>query len=182
MTDRFVIGLVGAPFGLQGFVKVRSFSGEIDHLLTLTRVAVRQDNTEKILDIEASVPLPPYLAIKFAGIDSPETAKTLTGAELVTDREYASPLKPGEYYIEDLRGLAVAVDSGATTGKEGAAGGQSGEIVGYITDIVEGGGGDLIEIRLSTGEFKFVPFRSEFFAPIDLKAGRLILLERWVLE
>lgn len=171
MTRRFVVGLVGAPFGLKGFVKVRPLSGEIDHLLKLTRVVLRRDGTEKTLDIEASAPAFPQVVIKFAGIDSPEAAKTLGGSELVTGREGASPLKAGEYYVEDLRGLAVI-----------AGDVQDGEILGHITDIVEGGGGDLAEIRLSTGENRFVPLRNEFFAPLDPDSGRVILLERWILE
>jgi 16S rRNA processing protein RimM len=188
VTHRFVVGLVGAPFGLKGFVKVRPLSGEIDHLLKLTRVVLRRDGTEKTLDIEASAPALSQIVIKFTGIDSPEAAKALGGAELVTGREQASPLKPGEYYVEDLRGLAVAAgDTGegsdaAGTEKSGSGDGQTGEILGYITDIVEGGGGDLAEIRLSTGESRFVPFRSEFFAPVDLNSGRVILLKRWILE
>ncbi|MDR1278308.1 MAG: ribosome maturation factor RimM [Treponema sp.] len=173
MTDRFVVGLIGAPFGLKGFVKVRSLSGETGHLLNLQSVILRQGNAEKTIDIEESASVPPQVIMKFAGINSPEAAKSLGGGELIVCREQASPLKPGEFYIEDLRGLAVvAADT--------AAGG--GEIVGHLTNIVEGGGGELAEIRLSTGEFKFVPFRKEFFAPIEPGAGRLILRERWILE
>jgi 16S rRNA processing protein RimM len=178
MTNRFVVGLVGAPFGLKGFVKVRPLSGEIDHLLRLTRVILRRDGTEKTLDIEASAPALPQVVIKFTGIDSPEAARALGGAELVTGREEASPLNPGEYYVEDLRGLVViAAPAGADTVDS-----QNTEILGHISDIVEGGGGDLVEIRLLNGEFKFVPFRNEFFAPLDLDSGWLMLWERWILD
>jgi 16S rRNA processing protein RimM len=179
MINRFIIGVVGAPFGLKGFVKVRPFSGEIDHLLKLASVILRRDGVEKSMDIETVVPLLPQAAIKFAGIDSPEAAKTLGGAELVAGREQASPLKPGEFYVEDLRGLAVIA---ADKADEAAVSGQKSEILGHITDVVEGGGGDLVEIRLSAGEFRFVPFRSEFFAPLDLSSGRITLLNRWILE
>jgi 16S rRNA processing protein RimM len=168
VIDRFTAGLVGAPFGLKGFVKVRSLSGEIEHLLALTRVILRFGGVEQTMDIEASAPALPQLVMKFAGIDSPEAAKTLRGAELVVRREDASPLGPGEFYVEDLRGLAVADEGGG--------------ILGHIAGFVEGGGGDLAEIRLSTGEFKLVPFRKEFFAPIEPETGRLVLRERWILE
>jgi 16S rRNA processing protein RimM len=180
MTGRFVVGLVGAPFGLKGFVKVRPLSGEIDHLLKLTRVTLRRNGTETTVDIETAAPAPPQVVMKFAGIDSPEAAKTLGGAELVTGREQASPLKPGEYYVEDLRGLAVVAEAGDAA--EAVGSGQSAEILGYITGVVEGGGGDLAEVRLPTGEHRFVPFRGEFFAPPDLDSGRIALLKRWILE
>jgi 16S rRNA processing protein RimM len=174
MIERFVVGLVGAPFGLKGFVKVRPLSGEIDHLLTLQSVLVRQNGTERVWKIEETAPALPAMVIKFAGIDSPEAAKALTGAELVTDREHASPLQSDEYYVEDLRGMEVLSEPDLAH--------KTGEILGHITDILEGGGGSLAEIRLPNGELKLVPFRNEFFADIDPEKGRTILLKRWILE
>jgi 16S rRNA processing protein RimM len=168
MIERFVVGLIGAPFGLKGFVKVKPLSGEIDHLLKLQSAVLRLRGAEKTVNIEESAPALPQVVMKFAGIDSPEAAKTLGGGELMVRREEASPLGPGEFYVEDLRGLAVAAADGETAGR--------------VTGIVEGGGGDLVEIRLVTGELKLVPFRKEFFAPPEPKTGRLILLERWILE
>ncbi|MDR2133568.1 MAG: ribosome maturation factor RimM [Treponema sp.] len=172
MTERFVIGLVGAPFGLKGFVKVRPLSGEVDHLLKLRSLTIRREGREEERKIEESAPLPSALLIKFAGIDSPEDAKTLRGAELLADREHASPLGPGEFYVEDLRGLAVIA---------GDAPGE-GAVLGRITGIVEGGGGDLAEITLSGGETRLVPFRREFFPEIDPEKGRVALVNRWILE
>ena len=172
MIDRFVAGLVGAPFGLKGFVKVKPLSGEIAHLLKLQSAVLRQKGREKTVAIEECSPALSQVVMKFAGIGSPEAAKVLSGAELLVCREDASPLGPGEFYVEDLKGLAVAA----------AGSGESDEILGHVTGIVEGGGGDLVEIRLSTGEFKFVPFRKEFFVPVKPETGRLILLERWILE
>jgi 16S rRNA processing protein RimM len=189
LKERFVIGLVGAPFGLEGFVKVRPLSGEIDHLLKLQSVVLRQGATEKTVIIEECAPALSQVVMKFAGIGSPEAAKTLRGAELIAGREQASPLGPGEFYVEDLRGLAVAaahsgpaanVRPGETSGASGDRDGPE-EILGHITDILEGGGGDLAEIRLSTGEVRLVPFRKEFFAPINPETGRVVLLNRWIL-
>jgi 16S rRNA processing protein RimM len=170
LTEKFVVGLVGSPFGLKGFVKIKPLSGEIDHLLNLKSIIVRQNNREEVRSIEESAPSLPGLIIKFAGIDSPEGAKTLAGAELLADRAHASPLAPGEFYIEDLRGLT------------GIAPPPEEEILGHITDIIEGGGGDLAEIKLPNGELKLVPFRQEFFGEINPEKGQAILLNRWILE
>jgi 16S rRNA processing protein RimM len=169
MTKRFVAGIVGAPFGLKGFVKVKPLSGEIEHLLKLTSVILRQGEKEQTFSIEESAAIPPALAIRFAGFKTPEEAKKLKGAELLVDRENAAPLQAGEFYIEDLKGLAVLPTDGA-------------EPLGHITGIIEGGGGDLAEIRLSNGETKLVPFRKEFFTDIDLEKKQLILHNQWILE
>jgi 16S rRNA processing protein RimM len=172
MVERFVVGLVGAPFGLKGFVKVKPLSGEIDHLLKLQSAVLRLGGAEKTVAIEESAAALPQVVMKFAGIDSPEAAKTLGGGEIIVRREEASPLGPGEFYVEDLRGLAVVA---------AAENGGAGETVGRVAGIVEGGGGDLVEIRLLDGELKLVPLRKEFFAPPEPETGRLVLLERWIL-
>ncbi|MDR3170048.1 MAG: ribosome maturation factor RimM [Treponema sp.] len=171
MTERFVVGLVGAPFGLQGFVKVRSLSGEYEHLQRLTQVVLRQGDEEKTWEVEASALVHEALVMKFKGIDTPEGAKTLTGAELVSDRAHAAPLQSDEFYVEDLRGLEVV----GLFAEEGEV------VLGCINNVIEGGGGSLVEIRLPSGELKLVPFRNEFFGDISLERGRAVLREPWVL-
>jgi 16S rRNA processing protein RimM len=177
MTEKFIIGQVGAPFGVKGFVKVRPLSGEVDHLLKLKSVTVSKDGKERELKIEESAASASAVLMRFAGIDSPEKAKTLTGAQLIANREQAAPLKDGEFYIEDLKGLPVTVENGQT-----ADNGQASEIIGHIRDIIEGGGGELAEIELANGEKRLVPFRKEFFSTISPKEGKIVLQNIWILE
>jgi 16S rRNA processing protein RimM len=168
VNTRFVLGLVGAPFGVKGFVKIRSLSGEYAHLERLGVVTLRRGDDERGWEVEAAMPLTQAVAMKFKGIDSPEDAKALVGAELLGEREQAAPLAPDEWYVEDLRGIEVRLTDGT--------------LVGAINDVVEGGGGQLAELRLLTGECKFLPFRKEFLAGIDLASRSATLLAPWVLE
>jgi 16S rRNA processing protein RimM len=109
--------------------------------------------------------------LKFKGIDSPEAAKALSGAELLVERQNAAPLSSDEYYIEDLCGLTLV----STTGYSAAVG-------GIIAGVVEGGGGYLLDVTLPTGEQRLVPFRHEFVGKIDLEAATVELLVDWILE
>jgi 16S rRNA processing protein RimM len=169
MIEQFVAAQIGAPFGIKGLVKVRSLSGELEHLLKLRQVTLRQGGAERVLEVEESEASFPSFVMKFRGIDSPEDAKALTGAEILVDREQAAPLEKGEFYIEDLKGLEVY------------ATGQN-EALGVISDILEGGNGSLAELRLNAGGTRLVPFRDEFFGTIDMKGRRAELLHLWVLE
>jgi len=178
MTEQFVAGLVGAPFGLKGFVKVKSLSGETEHLLRLGSVTLRKDGRERILNIEESSAVPPAMVMRFAGFNSPEEARTLTGAELLVNRRDAAPLRPGEFYVEDLKGLEVVSGYGSDSG----SGDPDGEALGRIVSVIDAGGGDLAEIRLSDGTTRLVPFREEFFHDVDLENGRVALRNAWVLE
>ena len=169
MAKKFIIGLVGAPFGLKGFVKVRSLSGEIDHLLKLKSVTIRQGESEKLLKIEESSVSGAAVLMRFAGINSPEDAKNLNGAQLLAGREEAAPLLPGEFYVEDLKGLPVMALPDE-------------QIIGHVTDVLEGGGGELVEIKLCSGELRLVPLREEFFTEISPEKGRIRLQNTWILE
>jgi 16S rRNA processing protein RimM len=166
VKELFVVALLGAPFGVKGQIKVHSLSGETVHLARVGEARLRQDGKEKIYRIEAVELLGKDLLMKFAGIDSPEEAKTLTGAEIIVPREKAAPLKDGEYYVEDLKGLRIL---------------YGGEELGQICDIIEGGGGNLAEIELLSGKKCLVPFRNEFFGETDPQKGFAILLNTWIL-
>jgi len=168
LTERFAAAVVGAPFGLQGFVKVRSLSGETGHLAGLKEAALRRDGREEVRAIEETAPAFRSLLVKFRGIDSPEAAKSLQGAEILVDRAHAAPLGDGEFYVEDLKGLEVRAADGAALGR--------------IEGVIEGGGGDLAEVRLASGELRLVPFRKEFFGDIDPEGGSAVLRNGWILE
>ena len=176
LLTEFIAGIVGAPFGLEGFVKVKPLSGEIEHLLKLKTATLRQGGKERVLVVEESAPSLPVLVMRFAGFHSPEEAKALAGAELIVSREDAAALKPGEFYVEDLKGLAVLANPTET------AMGENPRILGHINAIIEGGGGDLAEITLNSGERKLVPFRKEFFSSLDLENRRVTLNNLWILE
>ncbi|MDR2768274.1 MAG: ribosome maturation factor RimM [Treponema sp.] len=170
MTNEFVIGLVGAPFGVEGRVKLRSLSGEFGHLLALDSARLRLGGKIAEYRIDSVSASPP--SVKFAGVDSPEAARALKGAEILADRDHAAPLDTDEFYIEDLKGLDVVISRGGGTS----------ERVGVISDVIEGGGGFLAGVALASGAQRLVPFRREFFGAIDLDAGRAELLVRWILE
>ena len=162
------MGLVGPPFGLKGFVKVKPFSGETGHFFRLNEATLSKGGKEETKGLAEIITQGDTLLIRFAGTENPEAAALLKGAEIIVGRELAAPLKEGEYYIEDLRGLEVV--------------NREGEPLGQINDVVEGGGGFLAEVRLVSGDAKLVPFRKEFIGEVDIGLGKIELLEPWILE
>ena len=167
MKEKFITGIIGAPYGLEGFVKVKPLSGETDHLLKLKSVILRKDGKERMLKIEESKTFKESVLFRFKGYSGQEQAKTLNGSELLVERKNAAVLQPGEYYIEDLTGLAVV---------------SEGQDLGRIISVFEGGSGDLVEICLNDGEKKLIPFRKEFFSEINPKKGSVLIKNLWILE
>ena len=55
--------------------------------------------------------------------------------------------------------------------------------MGNITDVVEGGGGFLLEVsEAATGKSVYIPFRSEFIGAVDIQRKQVELMHRWILE
>jgi 16S rRNA processing protein RimM len=190
LTDRFIAGMLGPPFGLEGFVKFRSFSGETAHLERLRSMTLRKNGVEKTYRVVEIVPdARPQKhngghsgggIILFEGVDGPEKAKVLGGSEIVVSREDAAPLDEGEYYVEDLKGLRLVADE--------AEGNAPGTVFGVVTGVVDGGGGMLLEVDVSAsdsnakGGARFVPFRDEFTGEVSLEKGTIVLCAPWVLD
>jgi 16S rRNA processing protein RimM len=185
MTERFVAGLLGAPFGLEGFIKLRTLSGETSHILSLRSVCLRLPDGERVYEVEKIAGSGGRVLVKFRGVDSPEAAALLRGAALLVGREEAAPLGENEFYVEDLRGIRVVAscpEGPRTEGMDAVSAPEPDEFLGTVTGMLEAGGGQLLELRLPTGELRLVPFRAEFFGEVDPEKGRAVLLNRWILE
>ena len=177
------IGRIGAPKGVRGDLKIHSYSGEFEHFLGLK---------EALLEGEAPVAPPRAgqesgppekrrlslkvlraqlseggLTMAFAGYESPEAARKLTGLDIMAFREDAAPLGENEWYIADLIGLALVAE---------------GRTLATVASVLDGGPEPWLEARLPGGGTAIVPFRKEFVGEVDLDAGRIELLAPWILE
>lgn len=178
---------LGAPRGVSGFLKLHSYSGEYTHLSNLKEALLAappetsggaasgsRARTRLLLKVRAFEASGSGAQIAFEGYDSPETARELTGLELLVPRSKASRLRENEWYIADLVGLEVRVD---------------GERAGVVRSVLEGGADPLLEVAVDSdaGEggaprSALVPFRKEFVGEVEIESGRLELLAPWLLE
>jgi 16S rRNA processing protein RimM len=158
--DTLAVAIVRSSHGVKGFVKVLSFSGETAHLLRLRRVELNMNGKRRTLAIEEARHFKNGALLKFEGIESPEAAKALSGAELWVLREEAAPLAEDEYYLADL------CDCELFCGEEKR---------GRIISVAAGSAGDLLEVETKDG-VRIVPFTRHFIGEVDLSAGRVELL------
>nr|WP_255823007.1 hypothetical protein [Treponema putidum] len=97
--DLLATGRIRGTFGVEGFVKVESFSGEYGHFLLFDRVFLsipqeklkEQKYKDGWFEIEEVNLRKADALVKFKGIDNPEAAKSLTGSELFIPRDKAAP-------------------------------------------------------------------------------------------
>lgn len=164
--DLIAIGRIRTSHGIKGYVKVISFSGETEHFFDLKKVVLMSKRQQMEVEIEEVKPLGDSVILKIAGIDTPEKAKALAGMKILVSRDKAAPLKEDEYYHADLCRCSFVYD---------------GNIVGRVKSIFEGGGGELFELELNSGETVLVPFRDEFIGEISVDDELIELKEKWIL-
>jgi 16S rRNA processing protein RimM len=166
MTDLLAIGKIRTSVGLKGHMKVLSFSGETDHFLELGSLILGSGNRRKEFLIEEVFVRSNDLVMKLAGIDTPEAVKMYNGWDILVSRDKAAPLEEGEYYTADLIGCTLI---------------WAGKPVGKVLSLVEGGGGELLEVEKTDGTTCFVPFRKEFIGDVDTEKNTIELIVDWIL-
>lgn len=127
--EKFVIGKVTKPKGLNGEVKVAVETDDVQNLLKVKTCFVGG----KEYNIEKSYAASNGFFVKLSGINDVDAAETLRGAKFEIKREDASPLGEGEFYVADILGSSVVFENGKKVGK--------------LVNVVNYGASDILVIR-----------------------------------
>jgi 16S rRNA processing protein RimM len=161
MADaRICLGQIGAPHGVRGEVRLRSFTADPE---AIAAYGPLETDDGRIFEIESLRPASGHFVATFAGISSRSAAEKLVNIKLYVPRgRLPEPAADDEFYHADLVGLAV-VD-------------RAGLEIGSVVAVHNFGAGDLIELRLNaSNKTELVPFDEATVPEIDLAAGRLVV-------
>ena len=160
--ELLAVGVITGTHGVSGWLKVRSYSDESDHLVALREALFRKGAAERRLPLEAVRALPRGALLKIRGMDTPERARGLVGYEIWVPRPQAAPLLDGEYYVADLVGCSVWFGE---------------EEIGSVRSVWDGGPSQLLEVVAAGGKTHLVPFDDHFVGEVDIGTGRIFLRE-----
>jgi len=164
--DDIAIGKIRTSHGVNGLVKILSFSGQTDHFLKLKEFVLKKDGKVKVLAVESIKASGSTVFAKLKGIDSPEVGKTYSGWEIWVPQKFAASLEPDEYYLKDLNGCELV---------------NSGNVLGKIIGISENSINDLLEVKTDSGVF-IIPFKNEYIGEVNLDSNSVELTALWLLE
>ena len=157
---RLVVGVVGAPHGIRGEVRVKCFTEDPAALgrygpLTSTDGRVR-------VEIAALRPLKDDLVVvRLKGVTTREAAAALTGTTLHLDRSALPEAGEEEFYHADLVGLAARLPDGTALGR--------------VVAVQNHGAGDLLEIARDGADTLLIAFTRAFVPVIDVAGGRVVV-------
>lgn len=158
-SPRVCVGIVGAPHGVRGEVRVKPFTAEPEALAAYGPLETKDGSRSlKVLRLRLQKDM---LVVAFEGVNDRDAAAALTRTELYVPRDrLPEPDDADEFYLADLIGLAAHGPDGAPLGR--------------IVAVPNFGSDDLLEIAPGAGGATvYVPFRKSFVPEVDLAAGRV---------
>jgi 16S rRNA processing protein RimM len=156
-SDPVVIGLVVAPHGTRGTVRVRA-TGSGRHLREGLEPVVA-GRRRRISHVRKT---PKGFLVDLEGVGDRSGAAALRGEELMLERQELDTPEEGEFYVDDLIGLTAVNDAG--------------EVIGTVEETFETPAHEVLVIR-KRGDVPalYVPFSLEHVPEVDLEAGRVVV-------
>jgi 16S rRNA processing protein RimM len=153
------LGIVGAPFGVRGWVKLHSYTEPPDRLLEHRSLKLRLGGAWRSYTIEASGRSGSGLTVKLAGVADRDAAQALRGAPVGVSRGELPPRDAKDFYRADMIGCEVVNLAGARLG-----------VVEYFVEI------PAHVLMVVHGEREYwVPAVPKHLRRVDLAARRVVV-------
>lgn len=157
-SEKIVVGQLGAPYGVRGWLHVRSFTEPAENLFQYQPLYLNQAGAWQTVELlNRRVHRGGYV-VQLAGVDDRDVAARYAKQNLAIDAATLPGLDANEVYWRDLIGMRVVnVD---------------GEPLGEVSDLLETGAHDVLVVQTPglKGE-RLIPFTDPYLEEIDKDAG-----------
>jgi 16S rRNA processing protein RimM len=153
------LGFVGAPFGVRGWIKLRSHTDPPERLLDHRSLRIGQGGVWQSYRIEASGRSGGALTVKLVGVEDRDQAQALRGAQVCVPRSELPQRADQDFYRADLIGCEVVNLDGVD--------------LGFVLHFVETPAQVLMVVR-GTQEY-WIPAVPKHLRRVDLQARRVVV-------
>lgn len=163
-TRVVVVAEFGAPHGIKGEVRLKSFTADP---LAVAEYGPLAADDGRTFDIAAARPAagsssPDMLVVRIKGVADRNAAEALKGIRLSIPFDRLPPPGEDEFYHADLIGLRAVTPDG--------------DALGTIVAVPNFGAGDLVEVAPAAGPSVFIPFTRSAVPSVDIAAGTAIVI------
>ena len=162
MEDLYQVGSITQTHGIRGEVKVFPLTDDISRFKNMKNLLLDAGKEGYIsLEVENARPQKNLVILKFKGIDNINDIEKYKGHGLYVTKDNRVELKEDEYFIADLIGCDVYLDS------------DKDNRFGTISDVMETGANDVYEITLESGKTVLVPAIKDCILDVDIEGRRM---------
>jgi 16S rRNA processing protein RimM len=153
------LGFVGAPFGVRGWIKLRSHTDPPERLLEHRSLRIGRGGAWQNYRIEASGRSGGALTVKLAGVEDRDQAQALRGAQVCVPRSELPQRDDKDFYRADLVGCEVVNLDGAA--------------LGVVQHFIETPAQVLMVVRGASEHW--IPAVPQHLRRVDLQARRVVV-------
>lgn len=158
-TDRVLVGRIGRPHGLDGYVVLHPETDNPDRFSPGSTVL---DASGALYQVERVRPRGEGFLVRFSGVEDRTAAERIVGTELYISGEERRALDDGEYWPDELIGLVVHSHDGRE--------------VGVVGSVIEGAAQYRLAVEGDRGTFE-VPFVVDLVPTVDRAEGMITLAD-----
>jgi 16S rRNA processing protein RimM len=158
---RVCMGVVGAPHGVRGAVRIKSFTDAPEAIADYGALEDERGARKFTLRVVGSAKGDGMVIAQLSGVTDRDQAEALRGLRLYAPRAVLPATEEDEFYHADLVGLAARLDDGTE--------------LGTVIAVHDFGAGDVIEIAPSAGQPVLVPFTRAAVPIVDIAGGRVVI-------
>jgi 16S rRNA processing protein RimM len=155
------MGVVGAPHGVRGAVRIKSFTDEPNAIADYGALEDESGAKHFTLRVIGTAKGDGMVIAALSGVADRDQAEALRGLRLYAPRAALPPTEEDEFYHADLVGLAAMLDSG--------------DPLGHVVAVHDFGAGDMLEIARAKGQPVLVPFTRAAVPVVDIAGGRVVV-------
>lgn len=159
MDDKILVGIFGAPHGVRGEIRLKSYMEEplaLAELKSLTGAAGQNFRLASARPLKDDM-----LVVRVEGVADRDAAAQLTHQKIFVARDALPPPEEEEFYCADLIGLRAET--------------ADGQLIGTVVAVPNYGAGDILEIAPPFGDTLLLPFTRAVVPEIDLAGKKIIV-------
>ena len=148
---KLLVGKINGFFGIQGWVKVFSYTKPRVNILSYSPWSIDVDGELKQIEIKTGREQSKTIVAHIKGIDTREESQKLIGKDIYIDKEQLPKLKKGEYYWHELIGFEVL--------------NQDKEKLGLVDYFVETGSNNVLVVKGK--KERWIPYIEPYLVSVD---------------
>jgi 16S rRNA processing protein RimM len=155
------VGKIRRPHGVHGELAVDITSDFPERMQAGVSVSLGTSQPDRTVAVRGVRTHKGAWLLKLEGVDDRDAAEALKGQWVFLPEQPRGDLPEHYYYEHELVGCTCR--------------GRSGEELGEVVELTDGGGGTLLAVRAGDAPAVLVPFRSPIVVHVDLKTRVIVL-------
>jgi len=157
---KITIGRFGSTFGIQGWIKIISFTDPVENIINLAPLFIKKNNDWQQLYLKDIKKHGKNIIAKINDVNDPETAAMYTNLDIAIEHEQLPKLAKNEYYWSDLEGLNVI--------------NKEGQELGQVDHLFATGSNDVLVVK--NDHERLIPYIDDVVLKIDIE-NKLITVD-----